>query len=147
MPALAGLRPGAELEFVISTNCTDQLYQGSGRVLFDPGLLQPIAASRGDALPASFLFNAKLDAAPIASDGLPGLPPTAGVVPYAFTGLPGAPGQTAGAGELCRLKFRLLRQASSGATVRLLNNAAFLQLRGPAGNRLAFDLQAEVTPQ
>lgn len=144
MPELVGLSAGAEFDFTISLSCTDPLYQGSGRVLYDPTLLRPVAAVRGAALPADFLFSAKLDAAPVASAGAPGLPPVAGVVPYAFTGLPGAPGQMASTGELCRVRFRLLLQASPGCTVRLLNNADYLQLRGLAGNRLAFDLHAEV---
>jgi hypothetical protein len=147
MPALAGLGAGAEFDFVISVKCTDALYQGSGRVLYDPSLMQPVAAVRGAAIPQSFLFSAKLDAAPVASDGMAGLPTMAGVAPYAFTGLPDAPGQASGVGELCRLRFRLLRQASANDAVRLLNNAEYLQLRGPAGNRLAFDLQAEVMPR
>jgi hypothetical protein len=147
MPALTGLSAGAGFEFVIRVKCTDTLYQGSGRVLYDPGLLQPVAVVRGQAIPASFLFSSKLDAAPVTSDGMSGLPPLAGVVPFAFTGLPDAPGQAATAGELCRIKFRLLRQAGSSSTVRLLNDAAYLQLRGPTGNRLAFDLQAEVALQ
>lgn len=147
MPELVGLSTGAEFEFVIRANCTDALYQGSGRVLYDPALMRPVAAVRGAALPAGFLFSAKLDAAPVASDGAPGLPSMAGVVPYAFTGLPDAPGQVASTGELFRLRFRLLRQASPDAAVRLLNNAEYLQLRGPAGNRLPFDLHAEVAPK
>lgn len=146
MPALAGLGTGAEFEFVISVKCTDPLYQGSGRVLYDPAVMQPVAAIRGSAIPARFLFSAKLDAATAASDGRSGLPPQAGVVPYAFTGLPDAPGRVAN-GELCRLRFRLLRAAGPDNAVRLLNNASYLQLRGPGGNRLAFDLHAEVAAQ
>jgi hypothetical protein len=146
MPALAGLSTGAEFEFVISVKCTDPLYQGSGRVLYDPAVMQPVAAMRGSAIPAGFLFSAKLDAATVASNGLSGLPPVAGMVPYAFTGLPDAPGRVA-SGELCRVRLRLLRPAGPDSAVRLLNNASYLQLRGPAGNRLAFDLHAEVAPK
>lgn len=147
MPPLSQLAAGTEFEFNIRVACTDPLYQGSGRVLYDPAIMQPVAAVRGSAIPAGFIFSAKLDASSVASDGLSGLPALAGVVPYAFTGLPDAPGQTAGAGELLRLKFRLLRQAGPETAVRLLNNAAYLQLRGPKGNRLAFDLQSEVAGQ
>jgi hypothetical protein len=144
LPALAGKQPGAEFDFVLSTSFTEPLYQGSGRVLFDPGVMRPVAVMRGQALPADFIFAAKLDAAPVASDGLSGLPGTAGVVPYAFTGLPGGSGQAVAQGELLRIRFRLLQRPGAQSAVRLLNNASYLQFREPTGNRLSFDLQTEV---
>ncbi len=147
MPALQRLKAGAELEFSISARCTDELYQGCGRVQYDPAIMQPVAAVRGPALPAGYLFAAKLDAAPAASAAPSGLPALSGSVPFAFTGLPTGTVQHATAGELCRVRFRLLRDPGAQAVVRLLNTPEYLQLRGPRGNRIAFDLESEVTAQ
>jgi hypothetical protein len=145
MPALLSLSAGAEFEYSVSANCTDELYQGCGRVQYDPTLMQPVSALRGQALPAGYLFTAKLDAVIAASDGQPGLPALAAVIPFAFTGLPGSPSRNITAGELFRLRFRLLRTPDADSAVRLLNTAQYLQLRGTKGDRLAFDLASEVT--
>lgn len=144
VPALAGLQPGAEFDFHVRASFSEPLYQGSGRVLFDPAVMRPVAVVRGEALPADFIFVAKLDAAPVESDGLSGLPETAGVVPYAFTGLPGGSGKTVAPGELFHIRFQLLGRPGAHSAVRLLNRADYLQFRAPDGNRLPFDLQTEV---
>lgn len=145
LPALAGLPPGAEIEFTVSADCADGLYQGSGRVVYDPAALQPVAAVRGTALPGGCLFVAKLDAPAIATPGLAGLPANSGVVPYAFTLLPGASNPAIPPGELLRIRFRLLRQPG-GNGAQLLNTAEYLQLRNAQGARLAFSLDARVGP-
>jgi hypothetical protein len=145
MPTLAGLTAGAEFDFTVSANCAEALYQGSGRVLYDPTVMEPITAERGTALPGACLFVAKLDAALVATPGLAGLPANSGMVPYAFTLLPQTPGTSIARGELFRIRFRL-RQPSSSSTVQLLNNAAYLQLRDAQGARLAFSLDSEVGP-
>jgi hypothetical protein len=151
VPSTQGLAAGAEFELVVSVELAGALYQGSGRVLYDSRAVQPVGASRGALIPPGAVFVAKLDApagmagGASSATGVSGAGGTRldGVVPYAFTALPGQAAIPPGSGELVRLRFRLLAPCSA-CPVRLLNDPAYLQLRDSAGRRLAFDLREEV---
>ena len=132
-PPVASLAPGVEFDLTVRGAFCEELWQSSGRILFDPAVVQPVRASRGDLIPTGFVFMVKLD--------------EPGMVPYAFTALPGGSGIAPGRGELLRVRFRLLAEPPSGFRIRLLNDAAFLQLRDRNGGRLSFDLASEVKPQ
>lgn len=144
MPPLQGLVTGAEFEYSVNAEFVDALYQGCGRIIYDPAVMQPIEASRGAAVPASDIFVAKLDAPP---QLLAGSSKPQAFVPFAFTGLPGSPAPTKVSGELVKVKFRLLKDPPADCHVSLLNDAQYLQLRSPQATRLPFDMQVEVTQQ
>lgn len=139
LPLLAKLEPGDEFDFVLSAKLASPLYQASGRVLYDSTAVAPVGAKRGALIPADDVFVARTDLAPgkLAGEGALG-----GVVPFAFTGLPGAQPIAAGQGELLRVRFKLLKSATT-TPVKLLNTAEYLQLRDAEGARLAFDLAVE----
>ncbi|MBN2081562.1 hypothetical protein JW859_05060 [bacterium] len=128
MPALGRLASGTEFDYVISAELTEELYQCSLRVEYDPAVVEPVDSTFGDAVPAGMVRMARLS-----SDGL---------VPCALTALPGGTGIAAGTGELIRIRFRL-RGTPDGRAVRLVNDAGFLQLRDRSGQRLSFDLATE----
>jgi len=132
-PPLSSLTPGAEFDFILRGAFCEELYQSSGRILYDPAVVEPVRVSRGALMPSGFVFMAKLD--------------EPGLVPYAFTALPGDSGIAPGRGELLRVRFRLLAEPPRGFRLRLLNDAAYLQLRDSRGGRLSFDLASEVVPQ
>jgi len=132
-PTLASLTPGTEFDFILRGAFREELYQSSGRILYDPAVVEPVRASRGDLIPSGFVFMVKLD--------------EPGLVPYAFTALPGDRGIAPGRGELLRVQFRLLAEPPRDFRLRLLNDAAYLQLRDSRGGRLSFDLASEVMPQ
>ena len=144
MPPLTGLGAGAEFEYSINANFKDALYQGCGRIVYDASVMQPVAATRGAAIPAADVFVAKLDAAP---QVLPGGTAAQSFVPFAFTGLPDNPKHNGISGELIKVKFRLLKDPPADCHVALLNDQQFLQLRSPQATRLPFDMQVEVTQQ
>lgn len=144
MPALDGLSAGAEFDFIIRIACRDEIYQGSGRVQYEAAVMQPVSAKRGMALPAEHLFSVKLDAADAGDGAASGATDGAGVVPFAFTGLPGSSHTALFDGELFRLRFRLVQRPRPGTSIRLVNSPEYLQLRDPQGQRLPFDLHAEV---
>jgi len=141
MPALGTLSAGAQFDFVIRGEFVDELFQGSGRVLYDPSLVEPLKAERGAFIPSSNVFMARcnLAAGTLASPE----PQLSGVIPFAFTGLPGERGHTAGRGELLRVRFRLLARPQAGAAVHLQNDMEYLQLRDAQGRRLSFDFASE----
>lgn len=143
MPGLSGLATGAEFDIILSAHFAAELFQGSGRLAYDSAVVQPVSAKRG-AIPADNVFVAKLDAPPAASTADDGLD---GVVPFAFTALPGTAGFGSHAGELLRVRFKLLAPPGARYPVALLNNPEYLQLRGPQGQRLSFDLSTEVASQ
>jgi len=133
MPAVAGMAPGTEFEFTLRGEFCTPLHQASGRIVYDPAVVQPLAVRRGELIPAGAVYLAKLD--------------VTGFVPFAFTALPGDAGIAPGRGELLRVRFRLLAEPPPGFRIRLLNDAAYLQLRTSGGGRLSFDLASEVVPQ
>lgn len=141
LPAWSRLAAGAEFEVTLSVSSVDELYQGSGRLAYATSLVQPVACSRGALLPAQNILSVKLDVAPGAATGLAGMD---GIVPFAFSGMPGVPGCGRGAGELLRLRFKLLAQPGTRMPVQLVNSPEYLQLRGTTGQRLSFDLSTEV---
>lgn len=140
LPVLSSMHAGAEFDFIITASMVEELYQGSGRVLYDAGVVQPVAAQWGAYSPASGIRAAKLDAA--SSGGASGFD---GCVPFAFTALPGQEALSAGQGEVLRVRFRLVADPGSGPPVRLLNDPAHLQLRDAQGQRLGFDFCEEVS--
>ena len=133
MPPLAGLGAGSEFEFTLTAQLAQEVKQGSGRILYDATAAAPVAVEKGALIPGSFVFFSKLDAS--------------GVVPFAFTSLPGGRGIAIGSGELLRVRFRMLAAPPSGFRVRLQNDGAYLQLRNNQGGRLSFDLASEVRAQ
>ena len=132
MPSPAGLGTGDEFEFTLRCELAKELYQCSGRIVFDPAVVEPVAANWGAMVPGDAVTLAKLN--------------EPGMVPFAFTALPGYNGAAAGTGELLRVRFRLKGEPARGLRIRLRNDAEFLQLRNRIGRRLAFDLANEVTP-
>jgi hypothetical protein len=140
-PTLKGLKTGAEFDAVLSARCVDELYQGSGRFAYDSSIVRPVSASRGAAIPAGNIVVTKLDAPLGTAAAQGGLD---GNIPFAFTGLPDAPGCGRCDGELIRLRFRLIAPPGGQAPVQLINDPQYLQLRGTQGQRLSFDLSTEV---
>lgn len=130
MPSLAGLGAGSEFEFTLSAQLAEETRQASGRILYDADVAVPVSVEKGSVIPNSFVFFSKLNAP--------------GIVPFAFTSLPGGRGISPSRGELLRVRFRLLANPPPGFRVRLLNDGAYLQLRGAAGGRMSFDLASEV---
>jgi len=133
MPALSALDVGSEFEFVLNGEFRQEVFQGSGRILYDRDFVEPVRVSRGGMIPGEAVFMAKLDA-----DGF---------VPFAFTPLPGSRSLPAGRGELLRVRFRLLSAPPPSFRIRLLNTAEYLQLRDRSGGRISFDLATEVVSQ
>ncbi len=126
VPALGGLAAGAEFEARLLGEFTSEVYQGSCRLAFDPAVLEPVGACAGSFIPAAMVTLADTR--------------QTGFVPFAFTGLPGDPGLSAGAGELLTVRFRVLAPAAE-ARVRFVNDAEFLQLRDRHSRRLNFDIE------
>jgi hypothetical protein len=143
MPALATFTPGTEFDYVLSARFADELFQGSGRIAYDSAVVRPVEVLRGEMLPPSDIFVARLDAPPVplAGGGL------SNIVPFAFTGLPGSAGSGKCDGELLRVRFRVITAAGEGIAVRLINEPEYLQMRGLQGQRLGFDLNTEEVTQ
>lgn len=127
-PALVGLSPGSELEAVLGASFADEIHQGSARLLFDAGVLQPVAAEVGELLPSGMLSIVGLQ--------------QAGHVPFSFTALPGGQGIAPGTGELLTVRFRVVATPQPDTRIRLLNEPEFLQLRDREGQRLGFELES-----
>lgn len=144
LPALGTLAAGAEFDAVLEGAFTEELFQGSGRLIYDSSVLQPVASQRGAFIPAGDIFVARDNIAP---GTLPGEGSLDGVIPFAFTGRPGESGIAPGSGELLRVRFKLLAPAAGATRLRLMNNAEYLQLRDNTGRRLAFDLATEEVGQ
>lgn len=124
-PALAELAAGEEFEAVLSGEFVDEVYQGSCRLAYDPALLEPVTCGIGTFVPADMATLADTQ--------------QHGFVPFAFTGLPGDPGISAGSsGMLLTVRFRVLT-ASTEARVRFVSDTEFLQLRDRNSRRLSFD--------
>ena len=130
MPALSGLAPGAEFDYVLSVELVEELYQLSARIAFDPAVVEPVDVAYGALLPSDAVVMSRRNEAEI--------------VPFAFTALPGRAGIQPGRGELLRVRFRLAGNPSGGRAIWLVNEAEFLQLRDRVGRRLFFDLSSEV---
>ena len=141
LPELLRLPPGAEFDVIINAEFKSELFQGSGRIAYNRQLVEPISAKRG-AIPESNVFAAKLDSPPATRTANAGLD---GVVPFAFTALPGTAGFGSNNGELLRIRFRLLESPGVQYPVVLINTPEYLQLRDAQGRRLSFDLNTEVT--
>lgn len=133
MPALGSLAAGSEFDYLVSVELAEELYQCSARVGYDPAVVQPLAAEYGALIPSDAVRLPWAEAE--------------GVVPLAFTALPGRAGIQSGRGELLRVTFRLTGVPSGNRAVWLVNEAEFLQLRGRAGRRLSFDLANEEVQQ
>lgn len=130
MPALGQLAPGTEFEYIVSVELAEELYQCSARVGYDPQVVEPVDVEYGELLPSDAVLMSRAGAD--------------GIVPFAFTALPGRAGVAPGRGELLRLRFRLTGTPGRTRAVWLINDAEFLQLRDRIGRRLAFDLASEV---
>jgi len=133
MPLLNAIPVGSEFNFILKGEFRDEVFQGSLRILFDEAVVSPVKVERGGLVPDSAVFFAKLD--------IPG------VIPIAFTRLPGQSGISPGRGELLRVSFRLNSLPPPGFRIRLQNEPAFLQLRDKNRGRLSFDLATEVVSQ
>jgi hypothetical protein len=142
VPALAALQPGAEFDYVLSAHFVEVLYQGSGRIIYDSAVVQPVSVKRGSAIPQASIFSAKLNTPPMKT-----ATGETSFIPFAFTGLPGSRGCGECDAELLRVRFKLLNSASTASPVSLLNEPEFLQVRGMDGARLSFDLSTEVVSQ
>jgi hypothetical protein len=139
MPALGAVATGTEFTFTIAVELSEPLFQGSGRVVYDPRLLEPISAERGGLIPASDIFIA-----PLAAELPPEtIPAGMAAVPFAFTGLPGGSAIAPQTGELLRIRFRLRQAVDHARPVYLLNNQAYLQLRDATGARIPYDLDTQ----
>lgn len=143
LPAVEKLGVGAEFDYVLGAQCADGLFQGSARVLYDSRVLKPLRAERGGLIPGGAAFIAGSDTAPGTLE-VPAAEAAAGydgVVPFAFTQLPGDRVLDSQPGELLRLRFRIVGNAQPGvAPVKLLNDPNFLQLRNSVGQRLQFSI-------
>jgi hypothetical protein len=133
MPALGSLAAGSEFDYLVSVELAEELYQCSARVGYDAAVVQPVTAEYGALIPADAVRLPWAEAD--------------GVVPLAFTALPGRAGIQSGRGELLRVTFRLTGAPSGGRAVWLVNEAEFLQLRDRVGRRLSFDLASEEVQQ
>jgi len=133
MPALSSLAAGAEFDFLLSVELAEELYQCSARIGYDPAVVQPVAAEYGALIPSDAVRLPWAEAE--------------GVVPLAFTALPGRSGIQSGRGELWRVTFRLTGAPGGDRAVWLVNEAEFLQLRDRVGRRLSFDLASEEVQQ
>ena len=125
-PDLSGLPAGAEFDVRIDYELTEELYQMSGRLIYNRQAMQPVRVVRGS-IPDSAVFFSKLDHPQF--------------VPFAFTQLDGAKGIQPGAGNVLTVRFRLTGEGAGASRVRLLNEAEFLQLRASNRGRLSFDLE------
>lgn len=130
--SLSGLGAGNEFTFTLKAQLAEETKQASFRILYDQSVAIPVAAEKGSLIPNSFVFFSKLDAP--------------GVVPFAFTALPGQRGIAPASGELLRVRFRLLQAPPPGFRVRLQNDGSFLQLRNSGGGRMSFGLNTEAQP-
>jgi hypothetical protein len=139
MPALGKLAIGTEFDYVLCADMVDALYQGSGRVLYDSRILQPLAAAWGPLAPPAGVRVAKLDA----TAGATSAGGLNAAVPFAFTALPGQSAAAPGQGEILRLRFKLIGAVRDGVAIRLQNDPALLQLRDSQGQRLSFNLCEE----
>jgi hypothetical protein len=141
MPALASFKAGDEFEFQVSADLASPLYQGCGRVAYDPRQLEPMRAERGALLPAGYVFIAPLDSSKVEQSTLPtGM----AVVPFAFTGTPGQAAIPAQSGVIMTVRFRVKQPlVAASRPVYLLNSVEHLQLRDTSGVRMAFDLASQ----
>jgi len=130
LPSLSQLAPGSEFDYVLNAELTEELYQMSGRIAFDPAVVRPVDCEFGALIPADAVRMSRMD-----------LPDT---VPFAFTARPGRTGVNAGRGELLRVRFQLVGVPAGGRAVWLVNEAEYLQLRDRIGRRLRFNLAREV---
>jgi len=128
-PSLGQLPAGAEFEAKLEGELSEPVFQGSARLIFNERFLAPLSAARGEMVPAGAVFFSKVN--------------VPGIVPLAFTMLPGDSPLGTGSGDLARVRFRVLAPMPAGERIRLLNDAAFLQLRDETGRRLSFDLATE----
>jgi hypothetical protein len=135
IPELAQLMPGDEFEVTLDSHTIEPLFQASARLLYDPSQLEPLKAEHG----RFGQFSVALTRADhsLRMDGQ-------GYVPFAFTGLPDTGGLAPQELRLLTVRFRLQKSISNNAGLRLLNDPAYLQLRGPDNRRLSFDLSEEV---
>jgi hypothetical protein len=134
-PALAQLAAGSEFTVTLSAETAQPLYQASARLLFDPAQLEPVRAEAAR-LADSSVALARADAA-LRMDGR-------GYVPYAYTGLPGSAPLAPGEYQLLTVRFRVKQALRGNGGLQLLNDPAYLQLRGADSQRLSFDLHEEV---
>lgn len=144
-PALASLAPGSEFDVTLDALTIEALFQASARLLYDPAQLAPVKAEHGRFGQFSVALTRadhKLRMTIPATDSAPA--GEAGYVPFAFTGLPDTGGLAPQELRLLTVRFRVLAPLSGNAGLRLHNDPAYLQLRGPDNRRLSFDLSEEV---
>ncbi len=131
-PDIAAMSAGDEFDVQLKFELAEELYQMSGRLVYDRRFVQPVRASRG-AVPDSAVFFAKLDHPEF--------------VPFAFTQTNGGRGIPAGKGEILSVMFRIIADPAGAPRVRLLNDAQFLHLRNGKRERLSFDLEHRTVAQ
>jgi hypothetical protein len=139
MPALASFTSGEEFDFCVSADLTCPLFQGSGRIIYDPRELEPLRVDRGTLIPANYVFIAPLNTSNVDPSTLPA---GMAVVPFAFTGTPEQAPIQPQTGELLAVRFKVKQPIVEPHPVYILNNLEFLQLRNSSGGRLAFDLES-----
>lgn len=131
-PDFSALSFGDEFDVKIDFELAEEMYQMSGRLIYDRRFVQPVRATRG-AIPDSAVFFAKIDHPDF--------------VPFAFTQTGGARGIPAGKGEILSVMFRVIADPAGAPRVRLLNDAQYLHLRNGKRERLAFDLEHRTVAQ
>jgi hypothetical protein len=148
LPDLAVLPAGATFDLLVRAELADPVFQGSARVLFDADFVEPVAAQRGSLLlPESVVLLSAQSSQRLALSAVDRPQGMDACIPFAFTGRPGAAPLALGSGELFRITFRLKTAAPATVPVRLQNDPQYLQLRGPTGQRLAFELEREAGAQ
>lgn len=132
-PDISQLSVGDEFSVSLAGAFSDEVYQGSMRLLFDPAYFKPVSANPGSMLLSDMVRLTGLD--------------QSGFVPFAFTGLPGHNAIPAGTGELLRVRFRILQAGAAQHRIALQNDTEFLQLRDRQSRRLPFDLESSAGVQ
>lgn len=131
-PDFSAMTAGEEFDVSLKLELAEEMYQMSGRLVFDRNFVQPVRVTRG-AVPDSAVFFAKLDHPDF--------------VPFAFTQTDGARGIPAGKGEMLTVRFKIIADPKGAPRVRLLNDAQYLHLRNSKRERLAFDLEHRTVAQ
>ncbi len=132
-PDTAGMKAGDEFDVVVAYKFCEDVYQGSGRLLYDSSAVEPVRASKGSGIPKDAVFMCRIHENDI--------------VPFAFTSLERQRGVGTGEGSLITVRFRAKKEIINGIRFRLQNGPEFLQLRDDKGKRFSFDLSSEVTPR
>jgi hypothetical protein len=126
VPALDRLGPGDEFSAVISGEFGQEVHQGVLRLLYDMEAMTPLEIVPGKQLPQDMIRIGDLS--------------HSGILPLAFTALPGARNIAPGSAELYRVRFRLLKDGAEAGRIRFRSDPEFLQLRNRDGEHIRFDV-------